>query len=127
MKKSLLFRILLICSLSFAGTSAIAMVNVGLSFGNWLSNNGYLSCMQGDNVNGWQIDPYCTPVLNVTSFDFTGTGVDDLTGIDAFGNLTSLTYRNAYGNLTLPALPSSLVTLDIENVLPMACPPCQPR
>ena len=73
-------------------------------------NQNFPTCMAGDSI-----DPACPDVLNTHSLVISaGSQILDLTGIDAFSNLTYLDCM--MNNLTtLPNLPSSLTTLNCQN------------
>lgn len=75
---------------------------------NWMQNNGYASCLQGN-----QLDTTCSAILNVTSLTINGTKVSNLSGIQYFKNLESLECQND-SLVTIPALPQKLLSLDVE-------------
>lgn len=106
---------ILLILFAFPAEKVLAQVTPSLALGNWLAGNGYGQSMTGDSVNGWQIYPYSSRAQSVLSLDVTGSGIGDLSGIEAFLNMQSFRYVNAYGNITLRTLPPALLTLDIEN------------
>ncbi len=75
------------------------------NFVSWLNNNGYASCM-----NGNQMDTTCNAVINATTVNCASNNISDLTGISYFDNLITLGCTN--NQLTaLPGLPASLNNL----------------
>ncbi len=107
--------ILIGMALCFALTSADAQyVTIpDTNFRNWLNTHGFASCM-----NGSQMDTTCSAVVNATSISCNNSGVVNLTGIQYFDNLQYLNCRSnsncfSPGPLNyIPALPSTLLTLD---------------
>ncbi len=87
------------------------------SFVNWLSSHGYAGCM-----NGNQLDTACGAVLSAVALNCYAVPIRDLTGIQYFKNLDTLDCSND-SLYSIPALPSSLVYLDVEynnlSTLPM--------
>jgi hypothetical protein len=82
------------------------------AFANWLQNNGFSACM-----NGNQLDTSCGQVLNADTFAMGAVGIVNLTGIQFFKNLV---YLDCSENLItlLPALPPGLTFLSCwENEL----------
>ena len=77
------------------------------NFVNWLNNNGYSSCMNGNQLNS-----SCPTVQTTTGLDCSNSLISDLTGIHAFTNLTflNLAFSSCSNEGNLPA---SLITLGI--------------
>ncbi len=99
------------------------------NFVNWLNNNGYSSCM-----NGNQMDTTCNLVVNAVNLSCSSSNINDLTGIAYFDSLDTLQCNSnfltsisslpdslkvlicEYNDLTsLPVLPSSLKILRCEG------------
>lgn len=76
------------------------------NFVNWLNNNGFSSCLSGN-----QLDTTCNEVINAAFIDCSGENINDLTGICYFVNLLSLSCHDNHIILLSP-LPSSLVFFD---------------
>jgi Leucine-rich repeat (LRR) protein len=79
------------------------------NFVNWLNNNGYSSCMNGNQLNS-----SCPAVQNTTALNLLNETLPDITGIHAFTNLTSLNVTNC-GCGNEGSLPSSLISLGLYN------------
>jgi len=107
------------------------------NFVTWLQNNGYETCMIGN-----QLDTTCPMVLATTTIACNYNNISDLTGLEAFDNLIELYCDNnqltslpplpaSLGSLycginqltTLPPLPSSLTILDCGYNQLTALPP----
>ncbi|MEP7265270.1 MAG: hypothetical protein ABI772_12265, partial [Bacteroidota bacterium] len=79
------------------------------NFVNWLNNNGFSSCM-----NGNQMDTTCSQIITAVNLLISNTNIQDLTGIKYFKNLLFLYCY--YNQLTfLPELPSLLKMLRCNN------------
>jgi hypothetical protein len=79
------------------------------NFVNWLNNNGYSSC-----INGNQLDTTCGLILNANDVSCWSAGIQDLTGIQYFKNITILHCDD--NQLTfLPPLPFNLTDLWCKN------------
>src|SRR6188472_2469263 len=59
------------------------------NFRNFLMNNGYSACMNGD-----YLDTTCSAVVSATLIDCTYKNIYDLTGIEYFDSLQSLICRS---------------------------------
>ena len=79
------------------------------NFVNWLNNNGYSSCM-----NGNQLNTSCTAVQNAVQIDCSNAGILDLTGISSFPNLIDLDCSHNL-NISIPSLPNSLLFFTCIN------------
>lgn len=109
MKKVLLSRFVLVCSLSLLISTVRAQyVSIPDSnFGNWLSTHGYDTCLTGNSISGWRLDTTCPAILHASLINCAGDSISDITGIRYFKTLGSLfCERNKL--TTLPALPSTL-------------------
>jgi len=75
------------------------------NFVNWLNNNGYSACM-----NGNQMDTTCNLIINATTLNCSGSDIQSLEGITYFDNLDTL--NCAFADLGyLPTLPLSTTVL----------------
>ncbi|MFN0189947.1 MAG: T9SS type A sorting domain-containing protein, partial [Bacteroidia bacterium] len=74
------------------------------NFVNWLNNNGYSSCMNGNQLNS-----SCLTVQSTTHIDCSNAGILDLSGINAFSNLVVLDCGSNL-NISIPSLPNSLLS-----------------
>ena len=73
------------------------------NFRTWLNNNGYASCMSGNNL-----DTTCSVVVNATKVNCSNQNISNLTGIQYFDNLDTLLCMN--NNLTsFPGFHASLL------------------
>ncbi len=108
MKKNLLS--LLFISIIAISSRAQYVAIPDSNFGNWLNTNGYSSCLRGSSAAGWQLDTTCSNVMNDTTVVCSGFTIIDLTGIQYFSNLKTL---SCYSNrlTTLPNLPTGLTSL----------------
>ena len=81
------------------------------SFGDWLDQNGFSSCMTGNSASGWRLDTTCSAVINATSMKMENVmGVQYLQGIQFFKNLRYLNITDMEFLSSLPALPPALDT-----------------
>ena len=79
------------------------------NFRTWLNNQGYGSCMSGN-----QMDTTCAAVVNATNIDCSYQNIANLQGIQYFDNLHRLKCNNNV--LTnIPALPHNLLMLNCNN------------
>jgi uncharacterized repeat protein (TIGR01451 family) len=110
MKKFTLLFILNLAFLIFNAQNAKAQ-NVYIpdaNFVTWLTQN-YPSCM-----NGYMMNSNCSEIVNETFVYISGENIADLSGIEYFDNLTTLSCE--YNQLTsLPTLPNSLTYLKCHN------------
>ena len=95
---------LLFCFCSHFSTAQFVTIP-DTNFVNWLNNNGFSSCM-----NGNQLNTSCTAVQNAVQIDCSNAGILDLTGISSFPNLGYL-YCSYNPNIQIPSLPNSLLNL----------------
>ncbi len=102
--------LLLIFNSSFLITKAQWVSIPDSNFGKWLFYNGYSQCLQGDSVVGWQMDTTCNAVITATQVDCSYRLIEDLTGIQYFDNLHSLSCVQNHLT-TLPVLSDSLTYL----------------
>ncbi|HWB64486.1 MAG TPA: T9SS type A sorting domain-containing protein [Chitinophagales bacterium] len=80
------------------------------SFVNWLNNNGFYYCL-----NGNQLDTTCSYILNVHNLSISYKRINNLDGVQYFKNLDSLKV-NADTTLTdIPVLPPALQVLECRN------------
>ncbi len=84
------------------------------NFGTWLDTSGYSQCIQGNNTVGWQMDTTCNAVLNETVLNCNDAEISDLTGIQYFDNLYTLSCMGNYLS-SLPSLPDSLTALNCHS------------
>jgi len=113
MKKNILSRFILLCSLCIVMSTARAQYVAipDSNFGNWLYNNGYDSCLTGNSVSGYHLDTTCHFILSASIVSCASDSIVNLTGIKYFKNLNSLfCQRNKL--TSLPALPASLYLLN---------------
>ena len=143
MKKNLLSRLLLLCSLFVAITAAHAQYVAipDTNFGNWLYANGYDSCLTGNSSSGWHLDTTCNKLPLAVAVDCSNQNIANISGVQYFKHLRSLycdrnaltaipalppllTYINcSFNQLTsLPALPDSMVTLECSNNVIISLP-----
>ena len=78
------------------------------NFVQWLYNNGFASCM-----NGNMMDTTCSAVVIATSEDCSFSNISDLTGIQYFDNLKYL-YCNNNQLTSLPAWPNLLAWIHCQ-------------
>ncbi len=103
--------LLLIFNSSFLITKAQWVSIPDSNFGKWLNTNNYSQCLQGNSTVGWQLDTTCSVVINTSTINCDYAGIQSLTGLQYFSNLSSLICR--FNNLNyLPPLPNSLLALD---------------
>lgn len=96
------------------------------NFGKWLNTNGYNQCLQGNSTTGWQMDTTCNAVVNAISIDCDSSSIIDLTGLEHFDALDSLScqFVNAPSYyLNLPLLPQNLRYLNCANSVIGTLPP----
>src|SRR5215203_7084851 len=110
--KTRLLKLLLIFNFSFLifnSSSAQFVLIPDTNFRNFLVNNGFAGCMQGDSL-----DTTCPAVINATIMNCSSKNIQDLTGINFFSSLTNLDCHS--NNLTaLNLLPSTLTYLNCSN------------
>jgi hypothetical protein len=101
--------IVLLCCLFFSFSVNAQYVTIpDTAFVNWLSANGFDSCLVGS-----QLDTTCSAVLDSTYIDCSNANIQDLTGIQYFKSVVTLICDT---NLldSLPALPTLLTYLDFS-------------
>jgi uncharacterized repeat protein (TIGR01451 family) len=118
MKRFILYRFVLVCSLCVVLSSARAQYVAipDTSFGNFLSYYAYSSssCMIGNSTIGYQLDTACAAILPDSSFACCCLNLNNLTGIQYFKRLKYLDVR--LNTITIiPALPDSLILLDVVD------------
>ncbi|MCW3127266.1 MAG: hypothetical protein JWO03_2924 [Bacteroidetes bacterium] len=115
MKNYTLFRILLICTLCIAMSTARAQYVAipDTNFGNWLYNNGYAPALTGNSVSGWQLNGSDPSVRNATMIDCHYSNIHDLEGIGAFINVKYVNCSQNYLT-TIPYLPYYLDSFNCE-------------
>lgn len=118
MNKTILSRILILCSLSICMSAAHAQyVSIPDSnFGIWLSQNGYSSCLTGNGTVGYQLDTTCPAVLatrslNISNYTFDNTGIRYFKGLDSLWTGLSLNTIP-----TIPTFPASLKYLNLNGL-----------
>ena len=72
------------------------------NFVTWLNNNGFSSCM-----NGNQLNTSCSAVQNAIQINCSNAGILNLTGIESFDNLINLDCSHN-PDIYIPSLPNSL-------------------
>jgi hypothetical protein len=82
------------------------------NFGKWLNTNGYISCLQGNSVSGWQMDTTCNSVVNATAINCSYAGISSLEGIQYFDSLNILDANNNSIS-ELAKLPQNLLRLNV--------------
>jgi uncharacterized repeat protein (TIGR01451 family) len=103
-KKVLAFLVFLF---AFATSRAQYVSIPDTNFRNFLMNDGFAGCMQGDSL-----DTTCAAVVSVTKINCNNKNIHDLAGIQYFDNLdTLICYENIHLSF-LPVLPYSLTYLD---------------
>jgi uncharacterized repeat protein (TIGR01451 family) len=138
MKKSILLRIVFLCSICLM-ISTVRAQYVAIpdsNFGKWLFGSGYSACLIGNSTAGWQLDTTCSIVLAASSIDMSCgifiTGpcynikIRDLTGITYFKNLRTLVVNGDTFITSLPPLPSSMTSLTLEYDLKLTGLPTLP-
>jgi hypothetical protein len=82
------------------------------TFGNWLNQNGFASCMTGSSLLGWQINTNSTIVNNTFSMTLPDSNlIHTIDGVQYFNRLVYLSCGNYSHIDSIRALPPSLVVL----------------
>lgn len=104
--RKLLFTFLIVFSVFKMNAQYVTIPDT--NFVNWLNNNGYSGCM-----NGNLMDTTCNIVITTQQVNCQNAQIADLTGIQYFDNLISL--NCAFNQLTTILFPLSLIDLDFDN------------
>jgi len=107
--KKIYFSLLLIGGILFNTCKAQYVTIPDAVFVTWLQNNGFASCM-----NGNQMDTTCAALFDSIQINCSNVAIRDLTGVQYFKNLIGL--GCAFDSLyTIPALPKSLQLMNCQS------------
>src|SRR5687767_13938399 len=105
--RSKLLLFILLCNVCLLKAQYVTIPNA--NFVTWLQTH-YPSCMVGN-----QMDTTCSAIVNETGIIIAGAGtVSDLSGVEYFDNLDSLTCTNSFVAV-IPRLPGSLEYFSCNN------------
>jgi uncharacterized repeat protein (TIGR01451 family) len=82
-------------------------------FANRLYVTGFWQCLQGDNVNGWQLDTVCAGTATGNTISVAGLDVYDIRGVEYFDNVRKL-YADHCRIDSIHALPPLLQELYVD-------------